>query len=107
MKIYQIENSMNNGPFKRGLPYPYSKNWKTKLPQIDGIKMNLQLYCGCKSIADLKSWFPSNNYSALLFFGFNAYEMEVDNKHVKICPTTRQVVFKRSGIRKKVNISLY
>lgn len=65
------------------------------------------LCCGCQSIEDLRSWFPSNNYSALLFFGFNAYEIDVDKKDVKVCSTTKQVVFRRNKSATENNINLY
>ena len=107
MKVYRIENKTNTGPFKKGLPYPHSKNWKARRPQIDGIEMTSNLYCGCKSLSDLRAWFPSNSYSALLLFGFDTYEMDVDAKHVRVCPTTRQVVFKRFKIKNKICVDLY
>ena len=107
MTVYRVENKINMGPFKKGLPHLKTKDWRATTPQVDNVKMSPNLYCGCQSIGDLRSWFPVNNYSALLLFGYNSYEMEIDNSHVKICPTTKQVVFKRDKIIKKNSINLY
>lgn len=107
MKIYRVENKINMGPFKKGLPYPYSKNWNNKRPQVDNVVMSSNLYCGCKSIEDLRFWFPSNSYAALMFFGYNAYEMEICTKNVKVCATTNQIIFNKNMITNKNSINLY
>lgn len=108
MIIYRIESIHDKlGPFRKGAPYPHNPFWKQTKPQVDGVEMEIQDVCGCRSRADLKAWFPEITYDMLMQSGYRCFEFMVDEKDVRVCPTTRQVVFDYRKIKMRLSTDLY
>lgn len=110
MKVYRIECRYDgNGPWMsdRQCSIPCAAKWLNSLaghgthptPQVEGLVRLSVHKCGCRSMDDLRHWFPSPVFRALLADKYDLMEYDVPDSDVQI--GEKQVVFNPSRATKR------